>query len=1094
MAFAAIKHKGAVFLARFRKEMQKLLPEDAQEEHTFCAFASRGFKSTTHHVVEGGLLLNGMSEDKTRNKDLQKLLREILCARLMRIIPELKITKHMLQFIKTEKDGSLRYVLQLPRDESLQAAGVVQAMRMAVNDPDCLTTCKQLKRLSEGNDTLSLGIRQDIKELLKSCSGTAVSADRSTTVYEDYDFFKLEADVLTQTQWKENVDRDELASALDEEMRTAVEDLDDWNDQLDPVETAQDAFCKAPEVRRQSIVGDASLGDGETTAERYQQAEDSMDLLSSANKKRVNMTAVFGAVMDSFERASTPRKAKQEENPRKRRNRVEAERRRRQRELIEWYYKNPELRVQFHLRRNPDTLQIRVFQRPSFGFYIASSDLEDYDKALEILAAVCDKLVRKEFSTENADMSNLDPCKFELDKYVSIKRTGNVTKAWQHFENWFQNDSKHTQERRFEFLQRELDAALKDPVILDLYRSYAGEIASIAVQTNTTHFCDWYENHKEVRRNFLRNRVAVCTEYINEKEQDFKLELAWEGKSDDRGRFRVWDIYSEVDIFATELLEALEALREANKAPEDVQYKRNILELWERFYQRYVFDSHRWWKTCVEALDPHDDMLMRQAERAERETEEMVKEDELALKYRTMLRKRELMRLKRERMGMAEEDRLASMLRDDIMFFKFFGTMPTRASRVDPRKMKNNWRFKNGLGVDNGDEEFEAEQTRLAEERRLMQLEDNSMRAYLTELSKTEAETKARVQRAKEEKRRREEYSIMMERAILQRVEDRQRMEDPDGLTKAEREAMNNGFMVLEEQRTRALLEADRRQRKIKECAKREQARRDELKRQQRMVEQVAEEQERKRVQQDRKFEILRNSEMVAEEKAMRVYAKRLKEKHEDDAYFRWATQPFVPRELDELADDNVRLFELSEASKRKLANGARFSRAKGGKWPLNKSIMQMPVNPFDLPQTRLTRDVQKTMGIPYHAQVTPEPREIVQRTSNRPITRDQADVARDSAKDNVSPLPPQLATEESPHSGGNRRQKRRYRPHTRASLDRAHANRMQILDDMFVADPGLQPFNRGIFGVISTHQDVTPDFSDEEDLDADPNTSGIIE
>lgn len=252
------------------------------------------------------------------------------------------------------------------------------------------------------------------------------------------------------------------------------------------------------------------------------------------------------------------------------------------------------------------------------------------------------------------------------------------------------------------------------------------------------------------------------------------------------------------------------------------------------------------------------------------------------------------------------------------------------------------------------------------------------------------------------------------------------------------------------------------------------------------MVEQVAEEQKRKLAQQDRKFEILRNSEMAAEEKAMRIYEKKVKEKREDDEYFRLATQPFEPRYLDELADDNVRLHQLSEESKRKLANGIRFSRKKGGKWRLNKSIMRMPVDPFNLPQARLTRPVQKTMGIPYHAQVTPEPREIVQRTSNRPITRDQADVARDSAKDNMSPLPSRPATEESRRSDGDsqqfQRKKRRYRPHTRASLDHAHAKRMQILDDMFTSDPGLQPFNRGIFGVVSRPSASNPDDTDSDD------------
>ena len=147
---------------------------------------------------------------------------------------------------------------------------------------------------------------------------------------------------------------------------------------------------------------------------------------------------------------------------------------------------------------------------------------------------------------------------------------------------------------------------------------------------------------------------------------------------------------------------------------------------------------------------------------------------------------------------------------------------------------------------------------------------------------------------------------------------------------------------------------------------------------------------------------------------------------------------------------------------------------------------MRMPVDPFNLPQARLTRPVQKTMGIPYHAQVTPEPREIVQRTSNRPITRDQADVARDSAKDNMSPLPSRPATEESRRSDGDsqqfQRKRRRYRPHTRASLDHAHAKRMQILDDMFTSDPGLQPFNRGIFGVVSRPSASNPDDTDSDD------------
>merc|ERR1719498_43266 len=146
----------------------------------------------------------------------------------------------------------------------------------------------------------------------------------------------------------------------------------------------------------------------------------------------------------------------------------------------------------------------------------------------------------------------------------------------------------------------------------------------------------------------------------------------------------------------------------------------------------------------------------------------MLKDDILAYRIREMQKKREYMRRRRELLDMAEEDRLAMMMRDGCVMFKFFGMMPTRTSGMDPRKMRG-WRFAGGSGVDNGDEEWEPERQR----------------------------------KIAAEKLKRQQYSLLMEKMLKQRMEDRERLEDPDGLTKAEREAMNNNFMALEEQLTR---------------------------------------------------------------------------------------------------------------------------------------------------------------------------------------------------------------------------------------------------------------------------------------------------
>lgn len=114
-------------------------------------------------------------------------------------------------------------------------------------------------------------------------------------------------------------------------------------------------------------------------------------------------------------------------------------------------------------------------------------------------------------------------------------------------------------------------------------------------------------------------------------------------------------------------------------------------------------------------------------------------------------------------------------------------------------EQKKRWRFRNGLGIDNNDEEYDRQRDLEEKERVEMQREDDYMKA----LMKAEAELR-RLQQTKGDLARRERLlnernSRLWKLVVKQRKEDRERRKDVEDMTLHEREQENNRLMQLED-------------------------------------------------------------------------------------------------------------------------------------------------------------------------------------------------------------------------------------------------------------------------------------------------------
>lgn len=190
--------------------------------------------------------------------------------------------------------------------------------------------------------------------------------------------------------------------------------------------------------------------------------------------------------------------------------------------------------------------------------------------------------------------------------------------------------------------------------------------------------------------NFLKKRFELVKRYVQIQEMDHRLDCFADGKSYDPNAVQIWKQYPEIDIFNTDefgpRLQKLIKSTQAKKKKESV-VSNAILEKWERLVLEYCLNQKRWWSSCIHGLDPHDDNLMIDADRRERETNEMMHEDQAAFIYRRNVSRMSAIRSKRERIQMVEEDRLSRMLRDQVIFFSFSATMSIRTDSIDPFKI-----------------------------------------------------------------------------------------------------------------------------------------------------------------------------------------------------------------------------------------------------------------------------------------------------------------------------------------------------------------------------------------------------------------------
>jgi len=363
-------------------------------------------------------------------------------------------------------------------------------------------------------------------------------------------------------------------------------------------------------------------------------------------------------------------------------------------------------------------------------------------------------------------------------------------------------------------------------------------------------------------------------------------------------------MYPEIDIFDLDFDEKMEKVREANKPrPKPKPIAGWIVDAWERFVLEYHLNKKRWWLTCTFAVDPHDDHIMQEADRAQRETNLMMQEDADQRRIRAEHLRYEALCRQREIMDMMEEDRLARMLRDQCIYFTFLGTMSTKTDRMDPSKMRaesptqrGEWRFKRGLGIDNNDELYDQQREAEEEERQQMAREEEQTRTFVKE---KEEEDKAiaitKGDAARRERLSNERNSRLWQLVVQQRREDRERRDDPDGMTKAEREAFNNDALSREESLERMRLEMSRVANLRAESVARNTARLEKIAEEARIVAAVAAEEEEHKRKQERLQELEETEQMAQCDAESAAAAVAATENIEKDAAMAEALAPFTP-------------------------------------------------------------------------------------------------------------------------------------------------------------------------------------------------------
>ena len=880
------------------------------------------------------------------------------------------------------EDGSLNFVVRLdkfadPADPSRrvrqQLRSVVAATKAAfhliLNDPSGQGLVLLVKHSC---DRLTSGLvdATAVAKNLRSTSGYISESDEWRVQYQDYELGKgatspLGGPVHGIDTWDQELDnvegglRDlELAAAVLRQQEDMENDTVPRLRHVAGLVASQMKMLRAARERQQQQ-GENPRSRPSSRAHQGSQlnelqdslhaAQNTIELMKSINATSADVGALFGMSVRAFQKVvesrhlhndghgpgaasgdahgahdSSEAKARALEMMKRvvsleSKKKLDRKRQQRQRDLVEWYQKNPSVIEEFALR-NPDTISLRVFVRPVHGAYFFNTGLNLSQKTREMLAALCDREVRAEctFEKPKLDTNLLRVRDFDFGSWTKIKDAKDgQSQHWLEFQRWFQAPTRGSQMRRFNFTQREVACATGGwsgrSIVMKKYAQECGDIAAAAVNTDKLHFCEWYENQRELRTQFLTERVALVQEYITLQEKDRRLDLLAEGEAYDPDALRVWETYPEIDIFDMGFDEKMERVRLANQPRKKRRpMASSVVEAWERFVRDYCLNKKRWWTTCAFGLDPHDDHLMQEADRAQRETNLMMAEDAAEHKLRGQRMYDDELRRQREIMDMMEEDRLARMLRDQCIYFSFLDTMSTRTRNMDPSQMRPGsptarpeWRYRRGLGVDNQDELYDEEREREARERKLMQQEEERMRAWM----QTKEEQKMREQAIDDAKRREQlehdRSSRLWQLVVKQRREDRERRDDPDGMTRAEREAWNNQALAREDALNHLRREMERVQTVRAACTARNAARLAVLADAQRVLDDIAGEDDARRAAEDRAREAEELKIMAAMDRESSAAEAEARHRAKQDAEMRDALAPFTPFYSDHSGSEN---------------------------------------------------------------------------------------------------------------------------------------------------------------------------------------------
>ena len=421
----------------------------------------------------------------------------------------------------------------------------------------------------------------------------------------------------------------------------------------------------------------------------------------------------------------------------------------------------------------------RKFRIPTcdISFYVDSQTINLTTRRLELKAAIADKIVRNEACRhlDKTDIMNMHPRDFD-----------NESKAAQTFQSWFYSMNIRNMLVRFSFLQREL-------------RSFATSNAMTAVSDELLRT---YESDIRIRRHHLNTRNAQVEQYVSETRHSMALDLALQMDTPERlaetkERLSIEFIFRqfpEIDVFSELWLRRFVDLELTEQA-------KQIMATWANFIVRWALQGERWWHADQDGLSQEDDVAMRDREREARDLDEMRFEDEVMQQIRSHEIAMERKIINRETKLMRWEDQHARAIRDRVMFCRFFDNMSTRSDLMTVARS----RFERGLGIDNGDEIREERRAREAMELEEMTIADREMRDFLERERKRMQAERARQQAELERLRRERMRSRMYAIVMRQRELDRQRLEDRDGLTYAEREQVEREGMQIQDKFSKGL-------------------------------------------------------------------------------------------------------------------------------------------------------------------------------------------------------------------------------------------------------------------------------------------------